>query len=43
MSYDKSAHTIFHHRYHIVWITKYRFKVLQGQLRERVRGIIRQV
>ena len=33
----------FYHRYHIVWITKYRYKVLQGKLRERVRNIIRQV
>ena len=43
MSYDKSSHTVFHHRYHIVWITKYRFKILHGALRERVREIIRQV
>ena len=33
----------YNHRYHIVWITKYRYKVLQGKLRERVRDIIRQV
>src|SRR4030088_3764481 len=32
-----------HHRYHIVWITKYRYKVLEGALRERIRTIIRQV
>jgi len=31
------------HRYHIVWSTKYRFKVLQGPLRLRVRDICRQV
>ena len=37
------SHTVFYHRYHIVWITKYRYKVLQGKLRERVRDIIRQV
>ncbi|MGI9522726.1 MAG: IS200/IS605 family transposase [Hyphomicrobiaceae bacterium] len=43
MSYDKCSHTVFHHRYHIVWITKYRFKVLRGALRERVREIVRQV
>ena len=43
MSYDKASHTIFHHRYHIVWITKYRFKVLKGALRQRVREIIRRV
>ena len=43
MSYDKSSHTVFRHPYHIVWIAKYRFKVLRGRLRERVREIIRQV
>ncbi|MCH8952398.1 MAG: IS200/IS605 family transposase, partial [Proteobacteria bacterium] len=30
MPYDTGAHTVFYHRYHIVWITKYRFKVLTG-------------
>jgi putative transposase len=43
MSYSTGSHTGFYHRYHIVWITKYRYKVLQGKLRERVRDIIRQV
>ncbi len=28
---------------HIVWITKYRYKVLEGALRERIRTMIRQV
>ena len=40
--YSKTSHTLFHHRYHIVWITKYRFKVLQGNLRMKVREIIAQ-
>ena len=39
----RQSHDFFYHRYHIVWITKYRYKVLQGKLRERVRDIIRQV
>ena len=43
MSYSKGSHTVYHHRYHIVWITKYRYKVLEGALRERIRVIIRQV
>ncbi len=42
-AYDTGAHTVFYHRYHIVWITKYRYKVLEGAVRERIRGIIRQV
>jgi putative transposase len=43
MSYTSGSHTVFHHRYHIVWITKYRYKVLEGALRDRIRTIIRQV
>ena len=43
MSYATGRHTVFHHRYHIVWVPKYRYKVLQGKIRERVRDIIRQV
>ena len=40
MSYSTGSHTVFYHRYHIVWITKYRYKVLQGKLRERVRDMM---
>ena len=43
MSYTSKSHTLFHHRYHIVWVPKYRYKVLKGKLRDRVRTIIRQV
>ena len=43
MNYTTGSHTVFHHRYHIVWITKYRYKVLEGELRDRIRTIIRQV
>jgi putative transposase len=37
------AHTVFYHRYHIGWITKYRYAVLEGAVRARIREIIRQV
>ena len=40
--YSKTSHTVFHHRFHIVWITKYRYRVLQGDLRLRVREVIAQ-
>ena len=43
MGYSKGCHTTFHHRYHIVWAPKYRFKVLHGEVRLRVREIIKQV
>jgi len=40
--YSKTSHTVFYHRFHIVWITKYRYRVLQGELRNRVREVIAQ-
>ena len=40
MRYSSSAHTRFYHRYHVVWTTKYRYKVLQGAMRVRLREII---
>jgi putative transposase len=43
MGYSKGCHTTFHHRYHIVWAPKYRYKVLIGVVRLRVRENIRQV
>ncbi|MDU8914049.1 IS200/IS605 family transposase, partial [Aestuariicoccus sp. MJ-SS9] len=43
MQYDKGKHCVFYHRYHLVWSTKYRFKVLTGRVRLRVRDICRQV
>ncbi|WP_372570730.1 IS200/IS605 family transposase [Ruegeria jejuensis] len=43
MQYDTRKHCVFYHRYHIVWSTKYRYKVLTGGVRLRVRNILRQV
>ncbi|MEJ2227785.1 MAG: IS200/IS605 family transposase [Alphaproteobacteria bacterium] len=41
-AYDFGSHCVFYHRYHIVWATKYRYKVLVGDIRFRAREIIRQ-
>ena len=41
-AYDFGSHCVFYHRYHIVWATKYRYKVLSGDIRLRAREIIRQ-
>jgi REP-associated tyrosine transposase len=41
--YDTCKHCVFYHCYHLVWSTKYRYKVLTGALRLRVRDICRQV
>ena len=37
---SKSAHTRFHHRFHVVWATKYRYKVLQEPMRDHICKII---
>ena len=42
MQYDTGKHCVFYHRYHLVWSTKYRYKVLTGDIRLRAREIIRQ-
>ena len=41
-TYNFGAHCVYYHRFHIVWATKYRYKVLQGDIRERARTIIKQ-
>ncbi|MFN9632640.1 MAG: IS200/IS605 family transposase [Erythrobacteraceae bacterium] len=43
VAYRSGSHTTFHHRYHLVWARKYRYKVLHGGVRLRVREIIKQV
>jgi len=40
--YRHGSHTTFSIRLHIVWITKYRHKVLRGEVMERVRTIFRE-
>lgn len=39
--YRKTSHTTYDCKYHIVWITKYRKKILVGHVAERVRELIR--
>lgn len=43
MQYSTGKRCVFYHRYNIVWSTKYRYKVLQGDIQLRVRAICRQV
>ena len=42
MEYKQGSQTVYDIEYHIVWTTKYRYKVLQGKIAERVREILRQ-
>jgi len=41
--YRKSSHTVYDIKYHLVWITKYRKPVLQGEIAKRVRDLIREI
>lgn len=42
MEYRQVSHTKFKIEYHFVWVTKYRYQVLQGELANRVRDLVRQ-
>ena len=42
-NYRKTSHSLYDCKYHLVWITKYRKKVMVGLVAERVRELIRQI
>ena len=42
-NYRHGAHTIFKIHLHLVWITKYRKKILEGDVAIRVRDVIREI
>ena len=42
MEYRYGSHTVFNIEYHFVWVTKYRYKVLSGDVAIRVRELVRQ-
>ena len=42
MEYRSGRHTVYNIEYHFVWVTKYRYKVLTGDIAQRVRELIRQ-
>jgi putative transposase len=41
--YREGAHTIYDLKYHLVWVTKCRYKVLAGDVATRARDLLRQV
>jgi len=42
MNYRYGSHTVFNIEYHFVWVTKYRYKVLTGDVAQRLIELIRQ-
>src|SRR3989338_6586657 len=41
--YRKTSNTTFDCTYHIVWITKYRYPVMVGDIAVRIRDLVRQI
>ena len=41
--YRKSAHTTFRIELHLVWVTKYRYKILRGSIGTRTRDLLRRI
>ena len=42
MEYQHGAHSVYDIKYHIIWVTKYRYQVLQGEIALLARELIRQ-
>ncbi len=40
--YKKGPHTVYEIQYHFVWVTKYRYHILKGDVALRAREVIRQ-
>ena len=41
--YRRTSHTVFDCTYHIVWVTKYRYPVLVGDIGQRVKDLVQQI
>lgn len=39
----RGSHNVYDLKVHIVWVTKYRYHVLKGEVQKRCRDILRQV
>ncbi len=42
-NYRKSSHVIYDIKYHIYWVTKYRYKAIDSKIGTRARDLIRQI
>ena len=41
--YKRGSHTIWDCKYHLVWVTKYRYPILAGDVGERARELLREM
>ena len=39
----RSSHVVYRCEYHFVWVPKYRYRVLIGEVRERLKEILREL
>lgn len=42
VEYKKGSHTIYDIKYHFVWVTKYRYRIIEKRMGIRLRELIRQ-
>ena len=42
MEYQQGAHSVYDIKYHMIWVTKYRYHILKGDIALRARELIRQ-
>jgi putative transposase len=43
MDYRRGSHSLYNLQYHIVFCTKYRYRILTGEVAKRVREVIREI
>ena len=41
--YKRGSHTVWDCKYHLVWVTKYRYEVLGGDVGQRCRELLREI
>ena len=41
-AYKRCSHTVWDCEYHVVWVTKYRYRVLEGDVGVRCRELLRE-
>ncbi len=42
VDYKKGSHTVYDIKYHVVWVTKYRYKILHKVIGQRLRELLSQ-
>jgi putative transposase len=43
MNYKRGAHSIYDLKYHVIFCTKYRYRILTGEVGQRARELIREI